>query len=88
MVLHTSETGEEITDLEKASQMTGFYEAVSPHRQLYVLQVIRYWVELLSSLQYKAMEVGNEDIPFFTEIFAPFFNDDAYMKTRKTWDGL
>jgi hypothetical protein len=32
--------------------------------------------------------VGNEDIPFFTEIFAPFFNDDAYMKTRKTWDGL
>jgi len=85
-VLHTSETGAEITDIEEASHMTGMYEAVAPYRQLYVLQVIRYWVEFLSSLQYEAMKTRNEDIPFFTEIFAPFYNDDSYIRTRKTWD--
>jgi hypothetical protein len=88
MVLHTSEMGEEITDIEKASHMTGVYKAVAPYRQLCVLQVIRYWVELLSSLQYIAMGAGSQDIPFFTEIFAPFFNDDAYIRTRKTWEKL
>ena len=42
-VLHTSETGAEITEFEEASRSTGRYEAVAPYRQLYVLQVIRYW---------------------------------------------
>jgi hypothetical protein len=86
MVLHTSEVGEEITDVEEASHMTGMYEAVAPYRQLYVLQAIRYWVELLSSLQYGAMKTGSQDIPFFTEIFAPFYNEDSYIRMRKTWD--
>ncbi|MFC6520370.1 hypothetical protein ACFQAT_11865 [Undibacterium arcticum] len=86
MVRHTSETGDEITDVEDASRRTGMQTAVAPFRQLYVLQVIRYWVELLSSLQYTAMQTGSEDIPFFSEVFAPFYNDDSYIRTRKTWD--
>ncbi len=85
-VLHTSETGKEVTDIEEASYMTGIWNAVAPYRQLYVLQIIRYWVELLLSLQYVAMKTGSHDIPFFTEIFAHFYNDDSYIKTRKTWD--
>jgi hypothetical protein len=88
MVLHTSESGDEVTDLEQASHMTGVYEAVAPFRQLYVVQVIRYWSELLGLLQYKAMEAGGEDIPHFGEIFALFYNDDSYIRTRKTWDRL
>jgi hypothetical protein len=87
-VLHVSETGEEITDVEAASHLTGVYKAVAPYRQLYVLQIIRYWAELLSSLQDEAMKNGNQDIPFFSEIFAPFYNDDSYIRTRKTWDKL
>jgi hypothetical protein len=85
-VFHMSETGEEITDLEEASRMTGIYEAVAPYRQLYVLQIIRYWVELLLSLQDAAMKTGSQDIPSFSEIFRAFYNDDAYIRTRKTWD--
>ena len=87
-VLHTSETGAEITDVEEASQMTGIFEAVAPYRQLYVVQVIRYWAELLSSLQYRAMESGSEEIPFFSEIFAPFYNHDSFIRSRKNWDKL
>jgi len=85
MVLHTSETGGVITDMEEASFRTGLQQAVAPYRQLYVLQIIRYWVELLRSLQYSAMAAGSEDIPFFGEIFALFYNDDSYLRTRKTW---
>lgn len=87
-VLHTSETGDEIRDAERASYMTGVYEAVAPYRQLYVVQVIRYWVEILGALQYKAMECGGEDIPHFSEIFTIFYNDDAYLKTRKSFNKL
>jgi hypothetical protein len=88
MVLHTSETGSDITDVEEASYRTGMYEAVAPYRQLYVLQVIRYWVELLYSLQDVAMKSESQDIPFFTEIFGLFYNEDSYIRTRRTWDHL
>ena len=88
MVLHTSETGEEITDLEEASRMTGKYAAVARYRQLCVMQVIRYWSELLCSLQFIAMKTGSQDIPFLNETFALFCNNDAYIRTRKTWDRI
>jgi len=32
MVLHTSETGDEVRDIEQASHMTGMYEAVASYR--------------------------------------------------------
>lgn len=87
LVRHTSETGTEITSVEEASFRTGLQEAVSPYRQLYVLQIIRYWVEVLSSLQNEAMHISN-DIPFFSEVFALFYNEDSYIRTRKTWDSI
>jgi hypothetical protein len=88
MVLHTGETGDEITEVEEASFRTGMQEAVAPLRQLAVLQIIRYWAELLRSLQYLAMELRQPDIPFMNEIFAPFSNDDAYLRSRKAWDKI
>jgi hypothetical protein len=70
--------------------MTGLYKAVAPYRQLYALQIIRYWVELLRGLQDAAMEVAHTiqktDIPYFSEIFAGFYNPDSYLRSRKTWD--
>ena len=87
-VLHSSETGEEITDFEDASRRTGIWEAVAPHRQLAVLQVIRYWTELIGELGYLAMALPGEDIPHFGEVFAMFYNDDSYLKSRKTWERL
>ncbi len=87
MVRHLSETGGTITEIEDASYRTGVFEAVGPYRQLYVLQVIRFWVELLSQLHDLARAKGLE-IPHFLEIFAIFYNDDLYFKTRRTWDKL
>lgn len=88
IVRHLSESRDEITDVETASFQTGMYEAVSKYRQLYVLQIIRYWVEILRGLQYEAMNIGKQEIPHFSEIFALFNNSDAYFLTRKTFDRL
>lgn len=86
-VIHISETGDTITSFEEASYRTGVFHAVAPHRQLYVLQVIRYWTEVLSSLQYIAMRTSN-DIPHFGEVLALFYNDDSYLRSRKTWESV
>lgn len=65
------------------------WEAVAPYRQLAVLQVIRYWTELLGELGYEAQRLpGGENIPFFGEVFGMFYNEDSYLRKRKTWDKL
>ncbi|SCZ08590.1 hypothetical protein SAMN03080606_04134 [Alkaliphilus peptidifermentans DSM 18978] len=86
LVRHISEDGSILGNVASASFQTGMYEAVAPYRQLYVLQVVRFWVELIRALQYEAMKLGKEDIPFFSEIFGLFYNSDQYFRSRKTWD--
>lgn len=88
IVMHSSESGTEINNVEEASFRAGMQQAVAPYRQLYVVQIIRFWFELLRSLQYIAMELNNQDIPFFDEIFGKFYNPDSYIRTRKTWDTI
>ena len=88
LVHHSSESRDEINDVESASFLTGMYESISKYRQLYVLQIIRYWVELLGDLQYQAMAINPTDIPYLSEIFAIFINKDSYFLTRKTYDKI
>jgi hypothetical protein len=88
MVLHTSEQGTKINDYVDASYRTGVFEAVAPKRQLYVLQIIRYWVDILFELQYLSMQINHEATPYFTEILGGFGNDDSYIRTKKNWDNI
>lgn len=83
-VIHTSETGRMITSIADASQRTGMFKAIAPYRQLYVLQIIRYWVEILWALQHQAQSQST-DIPYFGEIFTIFINSDSDFRKRKTW---
>ena len=85
-VLQSSETADEIQDLETASRVAGASAAIASCRQLNVLQVIRYWTELLRELQHIAYSMPGSDIPHFSEMFARFGNDDSYFRTRKTWE--
>jgi len=84
-VLHFSESGSEITDLAEASYRTGVALAVAPYRQLCVLQVLRYFVEILWNLEESANSAGSNDVPAMGEIFAIFYNNDAMFRSRKTW---
>lgn len=83
-VNHTGEDGKEITSVKDASFRTGIFEAVGPYRQLYVFQIIRFFVEILFNLQ-DLMIISAFEIPYFIDIFGVFYNDDRYIKTRKTW---
>jgi hypothetical protein len=85
-VRYYSESREEINDMESASFLTGMTESIAKYRQLYVLQIVRYWFEVIRSLQYTAMKLGHQDIPWMTEVFAIFNNKDSYFKTRKTFE--
>ena len=84
-VAHTSEIGEEILNIGEASFRTGVFQAVAPYRQLYILQIIRYWIEILSQLGSQAQVMGCREIPYFREIFQCFYNPDKYFRSRKTW---
>lgn len=88
VVRHTTEINTELTDPAEASKRTGIWEAVAPYRQLYMLQIIRFLTQLLVSLGHKAMSLNPEDIPYFSEVFALFYNDNAYFRSRKTWDNI
>jgi hypothetical protein len=87
-VQYISETGNTIQQVYDASYLTGMQEAIAPYRQLYVFQIIRYWAELSQGLQYPAMKLGKEDIPFLSEIFANFCISDADMRMIKDWNTI
>lgn len=83
-----AEDKSEVQNAIEASKRTGIWEAVAPYRQRYMLQIIRYLTELLNELGHKAMAIRPEDIPYFGEIFSLFYNNNAYFRSRKTWDKL
>lgn len=85
-VFHTAEDGTPIESYGDAALRTLKHEAIAPYRQLLVLQIIRYWVELLCDLEIPARNVKPDDVPFFNEILGPLCNSDAYIRTRKTWN--
>lgn len=85
-VFHTAEDGTPIVSYGDAALRALKHGAVAPYRQLFVLQIIRYWVELLCDLEMPAHQVMPNDVPSFNEILGPFCNSDAYIRTRKTWN--
>ncbi|WP_072680710.1 hypothetical protein [Arcobacter sp. LA11] len=85
-VLHSSEDGGLISDVREGSFRTGVYSSVSPYRQLYLAQIVRYWTELLWKLQYKAMAIGKEEIPYFSDMFGCFYNDNSYFRGIRNYE--
>jgi hypothetical protein len=84
IVHHHAETGEEIREVNAASMRTGYTEAARPWERMYLLQLARFATQILVELGYVAQGAGM-DVPYFSEIFAIFNNDDSMLRTRKTW---
>ncbi len=57
----------EIDTVQKGSFETGFFNAVSPFRQFTILQIIRYWYELLSELNSLNINVYRLNLPHLSE---------------------
>lgn len=84
MIRHTGEDGKEINTAFEGSLRTGINDAVAPYRQLYVFHIIRFFVESLNMVETVFNNQQFFEIPYFREIFRVFYNDDSYMKGRKT----
>ena len=84
MIRHTGEDGKEINTAFEGSLRTGINDAVAPYRQLYVFHIIRFFVEPLNMVESVFNNQNFFEIPYFMEIFRVFYNDDSYMKGRKT----
>jgi hypothetical protein len=82
------ESGKVVSNSKKASYLKGVSDAVAPYRQLFVLHIIRFWVELINELTHQCMKLGDVTFPYFSEIFASFYNPDSYLRTRKTWNKI
>ncbi|WP_151949891.1 hypothetical protein [Aliarcobacter butzleri] len=81
VISFSDENDDNINTVLDGSIKTGVYEAVCKKRQLFLAQIVRFWVELIWELQYKAMDLGKEEIPFFNDMFGCFYNHDSYFKT-------
>lgn len=84
MIAHTGEDGAEINEAYEGSFRTGLNDAVAPYRQLYVFHIIRFFVESLNMVESVFNNQNFFEIPYFKDFFRVFYNDDAYMKGRKT----
>jgi hypothetical protein len=79
------EAGKPITSLEQGLIHSAEIQVIQRFGQFYCLQLIRYLAAVLEELRSTAHRDGFGEIPFFGEIFAWFLNDDAMLKSRKTW---
>ena len=84
MIRHTGEDGKDINTAFEGSLRTGINDAVAPYRQLYVFHIIRFFVESLNMVESVFNHQNFFEIPYFKDFFRVFYNDDAYMKGRKT----
>lgn len=87
-VNHLDDQGRLLTNVYEGALASGKWEAVSPTRQLVVLQIIRQWADTINLLQDPAQAVPGSEVPFLSEFFGAFRNDDGYFKSRKRWDNL
>jgi hypothetical protein len=79
------EAGNSIDSLEQGLIHGAEVRVIQKFGQFYCLQLIRYLAAVLEELRSIAHCDGFQDIPFFGEVFAWFINDDAMLKSRKTW---
>lgn len=80
-----NETGDVLTDVAAASSLTGITKAVQPYVRMYVLQLARFIYVVMSDLGHSAMSQGCADIPYLSDYFAIFYNDDRLFRSRTKW---
>jgi hypothetical protein len=84
LVRHHAEDGTPITSLEAGALHSGATEYARPWERMHVLQIARFLGEVLSVLGYEAQGT-QPDVPYLSEFFALYNNEDAFFRQRKTW---
>lgn len=84
LVRHHAEDGTPLTSLEAGALHSGATEFARPWERMHVLQVARFLGGVLATLGSKA-QGEHPDVPYLSEFFAIYNNDDAFFRQRKTW---
>jgi len=79
------EAGESIDTLEEGLIHGAEGRVIQKFGQFYCLQLIRYLASVLEELRQISQREGFQAMPFFGEIFSWFLNEDAMLKSLKTW---
>jgi hypothetical protein len=85
MVRHVSEDGSILDTVEGASLRTGENKVMQKYGTFYCAKVVRFAYMILYDLEHEAQSAGLDDVPVLHEFFFPFLNNDAYLKSRKTF---
>jgi hypothetical protein len=84
-VRHLSEEGTILDTVEDASLRTGENQIMQKYGTFYCAKIVRLPYMILYDLEYAAHAVHLDDVPALHEFFFPFLNEDAYLKSRKTF---
>lgn len=87
-VVFTGEDNSFINDIRDASIRMGVFDTVAPKRQFLILQIVRFFCNLLSELGSLVQQKQLADVPYFSEIVGCFLCPDDYFKSRKCWDNI
>lgn len=83
-----SETGQLVTSIHDLTILDSFSERISEYRIMYVVQIIRYWCELLKNLQNVAEKLSPNDIPPLSHFVNVFVDDDKCIRRKKDYTRL
>ena len=83
-VVHQADDGCVVNDVFSASLQTGVYEVIFPFRRLMVLQIVRYYVELLIELEHEGRTFARH-LAHFGEIFGGFYNNNEFLASDQDW---
>jgi hypothetical protein len=85
-VLHSSETGEMMTDVRTASTLTEQTGFVRKYGRFYTASIIRWLSDVFSELSQAACYTHGIDAFFgHKEFFDTYRVDDGFLKSRKVW---
>lgn len=85
-VLHTSETGAVMSDMETASERTGQTKWAQKYGRFYTLSVVRWLSHIFDEMTHAAgYQPGLDSLFGHYEFFQTYTVDDHFLLTRKVW---
>ena len=85
LVRQHSETDDFIGSLGKSVLHSSTTKFVRPFERMYVMQIARFIATVVDELTAEAHHQRLQDIPFLSEFFGHWRNDDAYFRSKKNW---
>ena len=84
LVRYTAEDGASLNNMESAILQTGINKIIQKYGTFYTAKIARFLYLILCDIVRDANSKGHK-IPYLDEFFFPFYNDDRYLLSRKTF---